>query len=172
MSKCLCGSNDATQHHLSCLYRLVVKKSAHIPHPGYHNHEIAHMSTSTIIWQSILMRMPAFTLSSLQVLVFFAWAALMIQCTQFQRIVIILIHGGRLNIKMPSYSIGIPMLKIRRSRDRLIFNMGIPIPGKDGLYIETRGIDTLWDPTLRRLGARYWHGSMCVIVVIMNNNRS
>ena len=28
------------------------------------------------------------------------------------------------------------MLKIRRSRDRLIFNMGIPIPGKDGLYIE------------------------------------
>ena len=29
------------------------------------------------------------------------------------------------------------MLKIRRSRDRLIFNIGIPIPGKDGLYIET-----------------------------------
>ena len=29
------------------------------------------------------------------------------------------------------------MLKIRRSRDRLIFNMGIPIPGKDGHYIET-----------------------------------
>ena len=28
------------------------------------------------------------------------------------------------------------MLKIRRSRDSLIFNMGIPIPGKDGLYIE------------------------------------
>ena len=34
-------------------------------------------------------------------------------------------------------SIGIPMLKIRRSHDRLIFNMGIPILGKDGLYIET-----------------------------------
>ena len=34
-------------------------------------------------------------------------------------------------------SIGIPMLKIRRSGDRLIFNMGIPIPGKDSLYIET-----------------------------------
>ena len=31
---------------------------------------------------------------------------------------------------------GISMLKIRRSRDRLIFNMRIPIPGKDGLYIE------------------------------------
>ena len=29
------------------------------------------------------------------------------------------------------------MLKIRRSCDRLIFNMGIPIPGKDGLYNET-----------------------------------
>ena len=34
-------------------------------------------------------------------------------------------------------SIGIPMLKIRRSHDRLIFNMGIPIPEKDGLNIET-----------------------------------
>ena len=30
------------------------------------------------------------------------------------------------------------MLKIRRSRDRLIFKMGIPVPGKEGLYIETR----------------------------------
>ena len=29
------------------------------------------------------------------------------------------------------------MLKIRRSRDRFIFNMGIPMPRKDGLYIET-----------------------------------
>ena len=29
------------------------------------------------------------------------------------------------------------MLKIRRSHDRLIFNMRIPIPGKDDLYIET-----------------------------------
>ena len=29
------------------------------------------------------------------------------------------------------------MLKIRQSRDRLIFNMGIAIPEKDGLYIET-----------------------------------
>ena len=34
-------------------------------------------------------------------------------------------------------SIGIPMLKIRWSHDRPIFDMGIPIPGKDGLYIET-----------------------------------
>ena len=29
------------------------------------------------------------------------------------------------------------MFKIRRSCDGLIFNMGITIPGKDGLYIET-----------------------------------
>ena len=41
--------------------------------------------------------------------------------------------GGSLNIEM----LWIPMLKIRRSCDRLIFNMGIPIPRKDGLYIET-----------------------------------
>ena len=34
-------------------------------------------------------------------------------------------------------SIGIPMLKIRRSRDRIIFNIKISIPGKYGLYIET-----------------------------------
>ena len=31
----------------------------------------------------------------------------------------------------------IPMLQIRWSCDRVLFNMGIPIPGKDGLYIET-----------------------------------
>ena len=30
VSKCMCCSNDATQHHWSCLYRLVVKMSAHI----------------------------------------------------------------------------------------------------------------------------------------------
>ena len=35
------------------------------------------------------------------------------------------------------------MLKIRRSCDCLIFNMEIPIPGKDGLYIKTwlRGLN-------------------------------
>ena len=33
-------------------------------------------------------------------------------------------------------SIEIPMLKIRWSQDCLIFNMGIPIPWKDRLYIE------------------------------------
>ena len=34
-------------------------------------------------------------------------------------------------------SIGIPMSKIRRSRDRLIFSIEIPIPRKDGLCTET-----------------------------------
>ena len=42
---------------------------------------------------------------------------------------------GRLNTMM-SYQYRYPMLKIRRSLDCLI-NMGIPIPGKNGLYIET-----------------------------------
>ena len=37
------------------------------------------------------------------------------------------------------------MLKIRRSHDRLIFNMGITIHGKDGLYIETgTGCFEIW----------------------------
>ena len=44
--------------------------------------------------------------------------------------------GGGLNVKIYLTSIMILMLKIRRSCDRLILNMGIPIPGKDGLYIE------------------------------------
>ena len=43
----------------------------------------------------------------------------------------------------PTVSIGIPILKIGRSCDRLIFNMGIPIPGNDGLYIETGSWFTL-----------------------------
>ena len=38
----------------------------------------------------------------------------------------------------------IPMLKIRQSWDRLIFNMGIPIPSKDSLYIEMAPWLTHW----------------------------
>ena len=45
--------------------------------------------------------------------------------------------GGHVNIKMSSNHYRIPMLKIKQSLDRLIFNMEIPVPGKDGLYIET-----------------------------------
>ena len=45
------------------------------------------------------------------------------------------------------------MLKIRRSRDRLIFDMGIPIPGKDGLYIEKGpGSESEWGDCLPGLG--------------------
>ena len=51
------------------------------------------------------------------------------------------------------------MLKIRRSPDRPIFNMGIPIPEKDGLYIETgprciQHTDGLqWEASMRVLPA-------------------
>ena len=46
------------------------------------------------------------------------------------------------------------MLKIRRSRDRLIFNMGIPIPGKDSLYIETGPRST--SSAIVATGGNYW----------------
>ena len=45
--------------------------------------------------------------------------------------------GTRLNIKIPSCHCRNTLLKIKRSHDRLTFNMGIPIPGKGGLYIDT-----------------------------------
>ena len=55
-------------------------------------------------------------------------------------------HGGRLNIKTSSYQYWDPHLKIRRSCDRFIFDMKIPIPEKDGLNIET--------------GPWYWNGNI------------
>ena len=45
--------------------------------------------------------------------------------------------GPRLNIKTVFPGMGIPMLKIRLSRECLIFNMGIPMLVKRHLYIET-----------------------------------
>ena len=46
--------------------------------------------------------------------------------------------GPRLNIKTVFFpSMGISMLKIRRSRDCHIFNMGVPILVRRHLYIET-----------------------------------
>ena len=42
---------------------------------------------------------------------------------------------GRLNIKMLPYQYRDPHVKDKLT-NRLIFNMGITIPGKDGLYIE------------------------------------
>ena len=49
------------------------------------------------------------------------------------------------------------MSKIRRSRHRLIINMGIPIPGKDGVYIATgprcsTGIPMRQNKTAENLG--------------------
>ena len=46
----------------------------------------------------------------------------------------------------------IPMLKIRRPTGRLIFNMGIPIPGKTVFYIETGPwhLLDLWQYPLRK----------------------
>ena len=46
------------------------------------------------------------------------------------------LSGGRLSIKILSYQYRIPMLKIRRSCNHLNCSMGIPIAGKDGVYIE------------------------------------
>ena len=48
------------------------------------------------------------------------------------------VRAPSVSILRPSFSgMGIPVLKIRRSRDRLIFNMGIPILVRRHLYIET-----------------------------------
>ena len=48
------------------------------------------------------------------------------------------IHQGAVSIrKTVLLGMAIPMLKIRRPTGRLIFNMGIPIPGKTVFYIET-----------------------------------
>ena len=46
------------------------------------------------------------------------------------------------------------MLKIRRSFDRLNFNMGIPIPGKDGRYIQT-GPCWCWNLTIPKELSQY-----------------
>ena len=53
----------------------------------------------------------------------------------FLRTSILAESGGRLNKRCRLTSIGITMLKIRRSRQSLIFNMRIHIPGKDGFFI-------------------------------------
>ena len=50
--------------------------------------------------------------------------------------------GSRLNIKTIFPRYGIPMSKIRRSRDRLIFNMGIPILIRHHLYNEMAPLQT------------------------------
>ena len=51
------------------------------------------------------------------------------------------------------------MLKLRRSRDRLIFNMGIPIPGKDSFYIGT-GSSLCWAVILQQMDDSKWVKSL------------
>ena len=68
------------------------------------------------------------------------------------------LSGGRLNTHMSSYQYGNPKLKVRCSRDRFIINMGIPIRGKDCLYIETGPCypwdycDMLWNQCVCSVG--------------------
>ena len=55
-------------------------------------------------------------------------------------------------------SIGIPMLKIRRSNDRLIFNMGIPVPGERRSFYWDGDLDSVVRRayyTAYRLGLTY-----------------
>ena len=47
-------------------------------------------------------------------------------------------HFGEPGGKMLSYQYGDPHVKDKTVCNRLIFNMGIPKPGEDGLYIEIR----------------------------------
>ena len=54
----------------------------------------------------------------------------------------------------------IPMLKIRRFHDLLIFNMAIPIPVKDGLYIEM-------GPWILGLVCNY--ASVYIVIIGLNN---
>ena len=58
--------------------------------------------------------------------------------TPRSRQVEILHYQGAVSIRKTVFpGMAIPMLKIRRPTGRLIFNMGIPIPGKTVFYIET-----------------------------------
>ena len=68
--------------------------------------------------------------------------------------------GPHLNINTVFPVMGIPMLKVRRSWDRLIFNMGIPILVRRHLYIETgpRWVTTWSAEVLNHWGYRqqFW----------------
>ena len=71
--------------------------------------------------------------------------------------------GARFNTKTVFSGYGIPMLKIRRSWDRLIFNMGIPILVRRHLYIET----VPWSLQLVWFWIGYtqmWSASACRII--------
>ena len=58
---------------------------------------------------------------------------------------------------------GIPVLKIRRSRDRLIFNMGIPILVRWHLYIEMAAVVIGKREFPRRNGGCRWQPSIAQV---------
>ena len=68
--------------------------------------------------------------------------------------------GPRVNIKTTFPGMGIPMLKITRSWDRLIFNMGIPILVRWHLYIEMGYKCSTWTPI-------WIHGIFCKAEVFL-----
>ena len=64
-------------------------------------------------------------------------------------------YQGPISIWRPSFrGMGIPMLKIRRLQDRLIFNKGIPILERRHLYIEMT-------PRRHFLSTMYWITVIC-----------
>ena len=67
--------------------------------------------------------------------------------------------GGASQYKDISYQYRDPMLKVRLSHDRLIFNMGIHKHGKDGLYIDTgpRSCPSMWCNHPYTSGLFHWH---------------
>ena len=67
----------------------------------------------------------------LQFILFSNWFSLLLGSKKIRH------HGHDLGQFNYFWGMGIPMLKIRRSRDPLIFNMGIPILVSRHLYIET-----------------------------------
>ena len=73
--------------------------------------------------------------------------------------------GPSLNIKIVFSRYGIPMLKIRRSRDRLIFNMGIHILIRPHLYIETAPCQTF---ILRTFCLNFENNLFTIIFLMIN----
>ena len=66
----------------------------------------------------------------------------------------------------------IPMLKIRRPTGRLIFNMGIPIPGKTVFLIETGpGSSCFTRETSNHRGLLYWRGLILISAWINNHTQ-
>ena len=66
-------------------------------------------------------------------------------------------------------SIRIPMLEIWLSRHPLIFNMGFPIPAKDGLYIELRDIywiEAYWLVQYRESLPNVFFLKVCEIITV------